>query len=298
MRKKKILTNLVLIILSVFTFFGCARVDMIRIIDQDYAITDKITIEFDGQKLNNKGLSIDSIKSKLDGDFELLEECIEDWKSGFEINYPDLFEELKTGILCGKDNSLANEYSIYINFANSKMFYLFYGYYNDEENNIDGALADVGPFLDKIAKEEYKVEELSWFLYKYSMLISENPKNKIKEFTYNGRNICEDYSAYTGYTIDEIELNQLFTYPDDRVYSNSDYSTDEYLGNSVFFWDLNGKDEGFNLELYRLLPRPVAWYVLALIVSAIVVVALVIVYINKYRNKPKKLITKADVENE
>lgn len=297
MRIRKILTTSIILLLSIFTFFGCARVDMMRIIDGNYVITDKITIEFDESKLSAKGKTIDEIKAKLDGDFELLEDCIDDWKGLFASEYPDLYEEMKLGILCGKENSINNEYTLYITFANSKMFYLFYGYFNNEEYGIEGAINDVGPFLDKIANEEYKVESLGWFLYKYSMLVSDNPINNIKEFTYNGRNICDDYSTYTGYTIEDIELNQIFTYPDDRLYGNADY-TEEVGGLSFFGWELNNKDGDFQLELYHLLPRAVAWYALGLIISAVVVVALIIVYKKKHKNAVQVKITKAEVEDE
>lgn len=297
MKIKKILTNAIMLLICVFTFFGCARVDMMRIIDGNYIITDKITIEFDEKKISSKGKTVEEVMSKLDADFDILKTAIDDWKNEFATDYQDLYVEMQLGILCGKENSIKNEYSMYITFANSKMFYLFYGYYDTDEYGIDGALKDVGPFMDKIAHEEYGVENLNWFLKKYSMLVSDNPIKNIKEFTYNDRNICDDYSNFTGYTIEDLELNQIFTYPDDRIYSNADFE-EEVGGLSFFGWELNGKDENFKLELYRLLPKTVAWYALGLIISTIVVIVLIFMYRKKYKKQVEVKITKAEVENE
>lgn len=297
MKSKKILINLIILLLCVFTFFGCARVDMMRIVDGNYVITDKIVIEFDETKIVAGGKTVAEVVSKLDRDFDILKNAIDDWKKEFEEPYPDVYEELKLGVLCGKENSIKNKYSLYITFSSSKMFYLFYGYYPEEECTIDGVIADVGPFLDKIAREEYDIEDMGWFLTKYSMLLSDNPVDKIKEFTYNDRNICNDYSEYTGYTIEDVELNQIFTYPDDRLYSNSDFSEVEG-GLSFFGWELNNKSEGYALELYRLLPKPAAWYVLGIVLSALTVVILLVVYFVKYRKQIKVKISKQDAEDE
>lgn len=296
MKTKKILTLFAILILSICTFFGCARVEMIRTIDEYFVITDKIFIEFDEQEFLKNGKSVSEVISKLDKDFDTLKEHIDNWKSQFS-EYPDIMKELETGIVCDKVNSIKNQYSVYIEFKNSKMFYLFYGYYGLKDFEYFAALQDIGPFIDKMVSDEYLLEDYGIFFYKFSKLTSNNIKQDLREFTYEDRNICNEYSQLTGFTLDDVELVQLFSYPDDRLYSNADFM-EEYGGVSFFGWEYGDKAEDFELEIYKLYPKYATWFILALIISAIVVVALIIMYYVKYRKQVRVLITKSDVENE
>lgn len=295
MKTKKILTILAVLIISMCTFFGCARIDVIRTIDENFVITDEIAIEFDEQAFLKSGKSVSQVISKLDRDFETLEEHISEWKNSFS-DYPELMKELDKGIICNKKNDIVNTYSIYIEFKTSKMFYLFYGYYDMEFEYLE-ALEDVGPFIDKMVAEDYLLEDYGIFFYKISKLTSSNVLPDLKEFTFKDRNICDEYEELTGFTLDDAEVTQYFTYPDDRLYSNADYQ-EEVGGVTFFAWEYDDKGEDFELEIYKLYPKHVSWFILGLIISAIVVIALIIIYFVKYRKQVEVMITKSDVENE
>ena len=61
-------------------------------------------------------------------------------------------------------------------------------------------------------------------------------------------------------------------------------------------WNMSDKAEDFQMEIYRLTPRSVNWYVFALVISAIVVIVLFINFGSKARQE--KLVTKKELEKD
>ena len=55
MKTKKIFTIIFLLLVSVTTFFGCAKVEFIRAIDSSETIIDKLAISLDESKINKAG---------------------------------------------------------------------------------------------------------------------------------------------------------------------------------------------------------------------------------------------------
>ena len=64
-------------------------------------------------------------------------------------------------------------------------------------------------------------------------------------------NYYNKYTTLTGLDLDDIQISQSFAYPDDRIYSNADVI--EHTGGMTWLnWDLNNKDEGFKMIIYKI----------------------------------------------
>ena len=88
------------------------------------------------------------------------------------------------------------------------------------------------------------------------------------------------------YNLEDVEFYEMFTYPDDRLYSNADDS-EVNNGLSIYRWSLSDKDDNFEMVLYKLSPNASAWYILALVISILVVTILSIIVIVNRTNKKK-----------
>ena len=61
-------------------------------------------------------------------------------------------------------------------------------------------------------------------------------------------------------------------------------------------WDFDDKSEDFVMEMYKLTPKAMWWYILALGISAIVVIVLLAVIFAKSKNQKIEKITRWEVE--
>jgi len=301
MKLKKYLLSMILMILCVFSFFGCAEVTFYRAIDGNNTIVDKLEIVLDKEKIESAGKSVDYVAGVINSDFTVFKSGLEDWKTQFILeDYPDLYERVKNGIKCTND-WIGLKLTITVEFADFTMFGLFYGISNIEGHEYQKALSDVGPFLSKMLMENGTNENMGFMLEKYSMIKDSGIIANLESLDDNGDEFYRDlYIKYRDlmdekYDVKDLQVSQVFAYPDDDVYANADM--EEYYGGLKFFgWEMSGKGDDFQMEIYRLVPRAVNWYVVALIISAIVVVVLIVNFGKQARNE--KLITREDLEKD
>jgi hypothetical protein len=108
-------------------------------------------------------------------------------------------------------------------------------------------------------------------------------------------NYYEKYTQMTGCSLSDIDVTQIFAYPEDRLHSNADVK--EVVGGVTFLaWDLSEKGAGFEMDIYKVAPESVTWYILALLISAIFAVFATLYFAIKYKNEVAVKITKQDVE--
>jgi len=306
MKIKKILTSFFLICASVLCLFGCADLEAFRIIDpysETSIITDRFVVTLDKNKL---GSSFQTVKESIYDDMVMFRNYVYDWIDSFEENHNDVYQELSKGIACEVVPSTDNLLSINLGFADEYCFALFYGVITLENEETTKAMDDIGPFLSQILKQDYEVENFGTFLYKYAIINNSNIYDQLPNFQIEdlGINYYTKYTDMTNYNIENINVSQVFVYPndtfvyaDDKIYNNADVV--EVVDNFTYlYWDLNNKGEDFELFLYKLAPNTIPWYVLALIISVVVVIVAIIVIKLKSKNKIKVLITKAEAEKD
>lgn len=308
MKLKKMLALISLVFVSFFGLLGCAKIESMRIVNPDYSVIDELVITLDKSKLDKIG-KYQQVKNSVANDLFAFKGHVEDWIDDFAVDYPDIHFLLDNGgIKCtipetGKDG----QFRILLEFAGVEYFRFFYGLdcVTEKLQEImssemyNKAMNDIGPFFTKICNSDYSTEEMGLFLYKYYMFSDSGLMSGIDDF---GRDLGLDesfvdkYSTLTNSSLDDVELTQIFTYPDDRIKSNADDV--EVVGGMTFMsWDLSNKDDGFQMSMYYLGAKTISWYVLAFIISAISVVVIFFVIKNKY-NKSRIEITKQEIEND
>ena len=297
MKKWKYLTIIFVMLICVTTFFGCANVEFIRAVDSTNTIIDKIAISIDESKVNKAGSDLYTVTNMIESDMVQFRNGVTDWKESQFAEFPELFESVKTGIKVEVSKPRKNELSLAIEFRDWRMFGLFYGYARAEDFEYVKFIEDKGPFINNILNDDYEDNSYGLFIIKYSILKSMGLENSIQNFEYNDTNYYEKYKAYfmNRYGMEDIELSQIFAYPDDRLHSNADDS--EVQGDlTLLKWNLSDKDDNFEMSIYKIAANSSAWYILALAISAIAGIIILIVIKKKSKGQIVQIIEKKDLE--
>lgn len=320
MKTKKIITTLVLMLVALVSLCGCAKMEYIRTVDGYGVIIDKLVVSLDESKINKAGKSLEEVANKISSDFDNFIIMVGNWKENFNDSesYSELYEKLKTGIKVSRNNIRNKELTLSIEFSNWQMFGLFYGFVTVGGQEVVGAMNDIGPFLSNLLLGQYGTSDMGIFLYKYSRVTDEgfikNLQNKYADddstfistnyadYNFNFTNLYNDYRNFTNnsYDINDLDIVQIFAYPDERLYSNCDedevFESQNLDGLNMMYWNLSDKDDDYQMEIYKVAPKSTAWYVVALVISAVVVAILIIRMAKNSKNKVTIIVTKEEVE--
>ena len=298
---KKYLTAFAILILCVFSFFGCAKVEFLRTIDGNNAIMDRLVIELNKEKVESTGKTLGEVISTIESDFQIFRNHVFEWKKQFNYeDYPTLKDRVDKGIDCIVEK-VGSRLTLTVSYEDYTMFGLFYGITNIDGHEYEKAMTDVGPFLSSMLTEDGEKENMGLLLYKYALIKDSGLINNLEALEEQGdnfyKNIYDKYRKLTAdkYDVKDLDISQVFVYPDDDIYSNAD-GNDYYGGLTMLSWDLTDTGSDFIMEVYKVAPRSVNWYVVALIISAIVVVVLFVNFGSKSRNE--KMVTKEEVEKD
>lgn len=297
MKNKKYFVILFIMLICVSTFFGCAEIEFRRAIDSTNTIIDKIVITIDESKVNKAGKDITEVANKIEDDMRQFRISVEDWKTNQFSSYPDLMERVKSGIQVNVTKTSKNEVSLAIEFENWNMFGLFYGYAQAEDFEYSKFLEDKGPFIDNILNNDYADNEYGLFIIKYSILKSSGLDKEIENFEVDGVNYYNKYKEYfmNRYGMEDVDISQLFAYPDNRLHGNADDSYVE-ADMTVLTWNLSDKSEDFEMKIYKVTANSSTWYILALILSAIFCIIISIVIVKKNKGQIVQIIEKKDLD--
>lgn len=299
MKKGKYLIILVIMLVCVTSFFGCANIEYIRAIDSSNTIIDRIRITLDESKINKAGKDLNEVMEMINGDMISFRQDVSEWKIKQFAEYPDLYESVKKGIIVEVSKVSKNEITLAIQFSDWKMFGLFYGYAEAEDFEYKQFLEDKGPFINNILNADYAENEYGLFIVKYSILKSVGIDQSIENFEYDGTNYYKKYREFflNKYGMEDIGLSQEFAYPDDRLKGNADES--DVVGDLTWLkWNLNDKTEDFEMSIYKITANSSTWYIIALIISIIVAIVTFVVIKRKSRGQIVQIIEKKDLRNE
>ena len=215
MNRKKLLTSIILLALCVFSFFGCAKVEFLRVIDANNVIIDRLVVDLDKEKIEKAGKSIQEVAGVIDSDFTTFKSGLDNWKKQFEMEkYPDLYDRVKEGILCNNE-WVGSRLTITVEFADFTMFGLFYGISEIEGEEYKKALTDVGPFLSKMLTENGEAENINILLKKYSMIKDSGLIANLESLQDNNDDFYRDlYIKYRSlmneqYEVDDLDITQV-----------------------------------------------------------------------------------------
>lgn len=294
---KNLFVILAIMIMCITTFFGCADMEFIRAVDSSNTIIDKIAITLDESQINKAGRDLNTVIDMIEADMVKFRQNVNNWKENQFSEYSELFESVKDGIKVEVTKPRKGELSLAIEFENWQMFGLFYGYAEAEDFEYIQFLQDKGPFIDNILNANYEDNEYGLFIINYAILKSAGITDSIKNFEVNGVNYYQKYNEYfyNRYGLEDIDISQIFAYPDDRLHSNADDS--EVQGDlTLLKWDLSNKSEDFEMKIYKVTANSTAWYILALILSVVVCIAIFFVIRKKTKGQIIQIIDKKDLE--
>lgn len=302
---KRLLTILIILLVSTTTFFGCAEVEFVRQIDSYNKIKDMLVVTLNENEIKQKSPTnykelMTNAKNSIESDMQKFCEEVKNWQESAQFSdYYDLGQKVLNGIeiKCIR-NDLSQKITLEIIFSDWKMFGLFYGYAEATDFEYTKFMEDHGPFIDRILNSDFESDTSGLFFIKYSILQNRGIKNDIYDFKFKNTNYYQKYKdMFAGYGISDISLSQTFMYPDDRLYSNADYK--EVIADvTILKWDLSDKADDFEMTIYKVAPKSSSWYVLALILSAIFVVIITIILNKKSKKQIQVKITKKDLEKD
>lgn len=293
--------------MSVLVLTGCASIETFRIVNPDYSIIDELVITLDRSKLDKVG-KYETVRNSIMNDMYEFKGYVDDWIDELEEGYPVIHQLFKQGIKCEiQDTGKDNMFKFVMTFSGLEYFRFFYGLECVTEELQDimdseeyyKAFEDIGPFVSKMSAGEYGRENMGLFLYKYYKFSNTGIFSGLDTFgsdiTTDGKSYVEKYSNMTNYSLDDVNMTQAFTYPDENIKSNAD-DTETVGGMTFMSWDISDKDDGFQMEVYYIGARTTAWYVLALVLTVGATVGIYF-YIKKKHNDKRPEITKQEVEN-
>jgi hypothetical protein len=151
MKLRRLLFCFSLIIVSIISMTGCAKVEMMRTVDSYSVIMDKLVVTLDKDKLLN---NYSNVRNAVLSDMIAFRNYVHDWIEGYEEDYPKVYLDMKEGIVCEVPESQNNELSVVITFADISFFAVFYGLANINNVEYASAMEDVGPFIQEIFDQD------------------------------------------------------------------------------------------------------------------------------------------------
>jgi hypothetical protein len=285
---------------------GCASVDYTRIYSVDGVIIDNVNIT-----LNKDVVSSDAkaqqIYDVIQQDVLNFEHSINAWVkdnfNGVYVGTDSVEKYFSDGI--GVDISIMtetdNSYTFYftIHYDSLQHFIYFYGLNTEEViemyslndlGDVSPFMADdFGPFISQIIEGNYDIENVNMFITDYvwskdnaysiftTMERSEG-ESYLDYYINQANNILgEDYASDT--VLDNVNVTESYETTEDRYDSNGTVGINASTGYYVHEWKIEDINQEIIFNRHR--PQQVAWYVLAIVISLAVVVALLFVYRKK-----------------
>ena len=270
MKKNKFLTIL-LIIVSMFVFAGCANVEYQRITDDTGQIVDRLIVELKEDEILTK-ISIEkltALKQDIEKDFNEYVQTINYLKPQLQASNPTL--DFANGIVADR--------STWINYNDNTSKITLQIIYKDSSY-----LQALNGSSDSEDTEEDNTEIISnLFISKY-MMYSPNAFSSLDDAGLGGEKYLDYYTnKYNEFTIEDINLTQIYGTTDDRLKSNANYK-ETIDGINYHLWEIDTVDSAYKtmeLSYYYTTAVGTGWYIVALSLSFALAIILIIVYIIK-----------------
>lgn len=262
---KKFLSVVCLLVVSVLLFSGCASVNYSVIMNSEGKIEQAMQVNLDKSEITLAGYSYDEVFDKVGADFDsyfyspegslkikILEYALKKHEDVDECGIKLYRESLKDeGIIFG--SIVFDSYKIYKEF------------YNITDDDNDQTIIEKTWFFDREISESDSI---------FSSILQEG----------SGSNqIASEYLDYfdgslagtTKKTLEDADYNFYYGVPTTKLYSNSDRVFTQN-GITIHEWNFSASQLGDKIRTYTLAVKPTAWYILALVIT-IVIVGIVLV---------------------
>ena len=275
MIKQKI-TSIIIVMLSLFIFAGCASIEYQRVTDDYGKIVDKIVIEIDETKLS-KQLSpnkLESLKADIKTDIDNYVFALKQVKYDLIRTNSDPALDFEEGIIIestGWVPQLNNKNMIICQITYENSTYLEKLNGSKEEESEGNNSADDSTEIVK-----------NLFISKY-MMYRDNVFSGMEELVgVGGKNYFKHYSAaYGEFGVEDLHLSQIYGTTDSRLKSNADH-THVIEGINYHLWEIGTQNEEYKtikLSYYYRTAVGTGWYMLALALSVALAIFLFLYYI-------------------
>lgn len=269
--------SLIVVVSCIFLFAGCTNIEFQRLVDDFGQILDKVTIEIDETKLPSD-VNVNTLVGKIKGDLRKyyvnpMLQRLAVFKDQHPIEYHQLIDYVSIGEPIESVENGIHKITVETIFASSDVMAFMYGY-DSTDTDSDSELT----------------ESKNFFIKKYTQT-TDNVFGDITQIEFSGENLFDKYVEFVGeeYGASDVTLTQIYGSTDSRMHSNAD-ETIYYNGFTCHLWEFSGDDSSGQLMFYYLTANPTGWYVLAIVITILVVLIIVGCYIikkrkNKYKSK-------------
>jgi len=285
---KKLLKAFILIFCCVM-LCGCASVEYQRVTDDLGQIRDKITIELEEDKIVGKigQRKYDALKADIEHDLENYVSVIQNICVVLQREYAATYD-FSEGV-----QAVASEW--YPSGNGKQQIFVQVNYLNSDYYKLVNGI----PLEDDSKVDDNQIVS-NWFVSKY-IIKTNNTFSNIEDLE-GDRNFYDYYtSTYGEYTIEDVNLVQIYGTTNKRLKSNADY-VEKIDGVNYHLWEIDTKNGAYKtceLSYYYLTAVGTGWYVLALGLAGLLAIVLVIIWLVKSsKNKKYKKVVVTSVESD
>ena len=280
---KRIFSVICLLVVSCLVFSGCASVNYSVVVGTDGSVQQGFQVTLDKSKITLAGYDYSDIASKIENAFNnavnqnqlnIIKFCSASGKKplncdcGIKTNYERIDEQNFYGYIAFESISIYREYSNFISGGSS------------EDDNEDDSGVEENLFFIKDVD------------YNDTVYTGIDAKDENGEYTNSIVKTLTDYfdgstEGTQQFTLDDVEYNFYYGVPTTKLHSNSD-STISQSGIEIHQWTFNASNLNDPIQTWTIKIKPVAWYVLALVLTIILIIILFIICLIKKKSKKVK----------
>lgn len=278
---------MLLVVLAIIIFGGCANVSYTRKVDKDGSVLDTLQIELQVQTLQTAGINVEDLLEKIEDDLTLyFFNNISTYMASVVMTTPtlanaNLTHEQKEYIISNivlKTVKTESSIEASIHYKTASVFESYYAWLKQmveepTEEQADSVKVERGLFLHKIVQ------------------VSDSAFGNVNE-PGTSQDIYNEYldfvEGYGEFSIDNVSFSQSYITRDYKLKSNADYyMVFDQMGYHTWQVNPNG---GTELKFFKFVPNVITWYILAAAVSVVVVIIIFWVAANKQRDIYKQIV--------
>ena len=251
---------------------GCASIQYQRVINKNGKILDAISVKLDTNKIAEAGYNVDKVtldvKTKMQQYLNALVNAFYNRDDGLlEIEKIAVYNNLRTLVTTNNGFIIAS-----IEFNNYNTFKYFYGLHLNEDNSSSNDNLVEGFLFNKNVTTGKTIFSGSDAVF-----------------------IANDFMAYfnNDFRIEDCELSYVFGTIENKLHSDADFTFTED-GVTYHQWILSSKDDSISTFTYQM--KPVNWYILALGLTAILIIVLFIVSLFVKKKKSLNICENYNIE--
>lgn len=258
---KKVLLTFFMAFIILFTT-GCASIEYERILNTDGTIIDAVCVKLDNEKIQNAGFNITNltkdIKSKMNLYINSMVQSFYNRDDGLlDIEKISVYNNITTTVTDQNNYIVAS-----IKFRNYNTFKYFYGLHLNEDTDDDTKL----------------IEE---FLFNKNL-----STGKTIFSTSDAQFITNEFLTYFNnqFTVEDTELSYVFGTPENKIHSDATYQFSQD-GVNYHQWIITDINQDITTYTYQM--KPVNWYIMALVLTFILIIVLFVVSLFKKKKSIK-----------